>query len=422
MPTQTSTTTIDYHYGYKNWQNHVLVESYENLGTSFLATNQVIKDGPLPGYRQRISNGFNATTGLSGWKYDVVNSPANFWHESIAVGVGANFQQVKIEFKGHGLRSINSPQDLSVDQLATTHADNLAATRFASEVAAVASRFKGLTFSGELPEALRAIRSPFRSLRNGVSQYLGHLRRVGPTVPRFRRPKFVRDTWLEYAFGWRPLIADIDTAISQFYKNRTAHPIFEMVKASGTDRQNSVPVENSPADVGYGRYVYSTYHQETEVMVKYFGIYKSRGNGIADCHTYGFAPWEFVPTIWELIPYSFLVDYFTNIGNIISSWSYRFCDIEWVAKTVRKSHVIANIGTAIKLDPSSVYADKNFYSSVTVGSPGSSVARLITVDRTPVVQFAIPSLELQIPGLGVKWVNIFALSKNLNAARNALRS
>jgi hypothetical protein len=43
---------------------------------------------------------------------------------------------------------------------------------------------------------------------------------------------------------------------------------------------------------------------------------------------------HFLPTVWDLIPYSFVVDYFTNIGDYLSGLSLRFSDVSWGCKTV----------------------------------------------------------------------------------------
>lgn len=51
-----------------------------------------------------------------------------------------------------------------------------------------------------------------------------------------------------------------------------------------------------------------------------------------DWHTrMGLTIQEFVPTVWELIPYSFVVDYFTNIGDVVN-YAYS-ANLNWVYKS-----------------------------------------------------------------------------------------
>jgi hypothetical protein len=48
----------------------------------------------------------------------------------------------------------------------------------------------------------------------------------------------------------------------------------------------------------------------------------------------GLGPGDILPTIYELIPYSFVVDYFTNLGDVISAWSHQAIRPDWAQRTV----------------------------------------------------------------------------------------
>ena len=135
--------------------------------------------------------------------------------------------------------------------------------------------------------------------------------------------------------------------------------------------------------------------------------------------SFGLSAWEFVPTLWELIPYSFLVDYFTNVGGIIASWSYRSLGTDWVAKNVKweRSAITDNINFHWAPD----YFDPAGYDHWIEGHPGVSVVTERKVLRVPEVIVSTPSLELHVPGMtSLKWINILALSKNLTSTRKVL--
>jgi len=240
----------------------------------------------------------------------------------------------RLEYEARGSLCYLGLPSFSLD-MATTSADNLALKRYYSAINSVSTKLSGLVFTGELRESLRMIRSPARALRYGVSDYLRHLKRVGPTIAKRKRKSFVRDTWLEYSFGWRPLISDLDSAIDAFYSSKVTKPIFEMVKGSGRDKRVKSFLTNQQASNGGLIWAYDVEDTE-EVFVQYRGVYRSTGNGVSNSHHYGFKPAEFLPTLWELIPYSFLVDYFTNVGDIISSWSYRWQASDWTARLIRR--------------------------------------------------------------------------------------
>lgn len=374
----------------------------------------VTKGGPIPHWRKVIAAGGNATTGLTGSRSQVISIPG-----SLQMIQQSEFDPTvngRYVYKadgdlvtGFGLPAFNPNQDL------LTKADNLALKRYYDHVNSVNTKFKGLVFSGELRESLMLIRSPARSLRKGISHYLTQLKTVGPRMRKSKRPSFVRDTWLEYSFGWRPIINDIDNAIHAFYASKAAQPIFEMVKGTGLVA-DIVSSSSSSQSFSQLRWYWDQSVKE-EAYAKYFGIQFSNGRGISDAHKYGFHPAEFVPSIWELIPYSFLVDYFTNIGEIVQSWSYRFILNGWTARTYRQTLIQESTNEKVRQ-----LAPDGLYKYTITGQPGSRRAETVYVSRIPDPTLSLPSLELRVPGMDSRWVNIFALSKQLDSTSRALRS
>lgn len=391
----------------------------ENHYTATLGENSWLRSGPLVNHRRLIAEGLNATTSLSGWKVQVEGHAEADINFGIQLKTGSpTFGYRNIDVKGTVVLpqlSLNPPID--GDSL-FTQADNQARTRFYSSLSNSQSIFKGMVFAGELKETLHAIRHPAQALRNGVGKYLTHIKRYGRLLPKHRRPRFVRDTWLEYSFGWKPLISDIDSAIDEFYHSQWVRPIFTMVKGSAESVDKVVDSEGGKS-LGYGFWI-SWYNVLTRsASVKYYGTLRSVGNGISNNHLGGFAPWEFVPTIWELIPYSFLVDYFTNIGNIISSWSYRFIGCDWAARGTRAKVVSST--EAVKFFYYADYYDPSLYTHWMSGDPGTFAVSRSHVVREPSVFVPLPEFQVSVPGLNsLKWINVLALSKQLEGARQSL--
>lgn len=363
----------------------------------------------LPNWRQLISNGLCATTPLSGTDrgFEVIPSDMTVRKTSTNPLTQSRLYNTSGFYQDEG----QYPLGLILSE---TSAYNQALSRFYSSVAAKEAKFKGLVFSGELKESLSMIRHPAQALRRGLTEYLSHLRRVGPTLPFRQRRGFIRKTWLEYAFGWRPLISDIDSAITQFYLSQAARPIFEMCRGFAEDGQERGRIAVSYQPAG-GCKTQGWRVDFEKVMVKIYGTYHSEGNGIANSHHYGFSPWEFIPTVWELIPYSFLVDYFTNIGGILSSWSYRFLAPKFATRTIIRE------GTRTLEDLKLVDAPQEFGLQVsTYGQPGGFTSWYRSVDRVPDVGLPLPSLEVKVPGNWTQWMNIAALTTQLDGTRGVL--
>jgi hypothetical protein len=56
-------------------------------------------------------------------------------------------------------------------------------------------------------------------------------------------------------------------------------------------------------------------------MIRYKGavIAQVKGPSWQNDDLFGFNPQNFIPAAWELLPWSFLADYFTNIGDILTA-------------------------------------------------------------------------------------------------------
>jgi hypothetical protein len=404
------TFVMDYLFGVYNEtlrKDAVGPNRWGPFSESYIAT--VDKDTRRPNWRQLISNGECATTPLSVNEEHFLATPSDV---TVIRDKNTGTEKLRYYLRGQFLNEGKPPPGIPI---ISVDVENQALSNFYSNLAAVESRFKGLVFAGELKETLRMIRHPARALRNAVSEYLTDVKKRGSKLPRRGRPSFVRDTWLEWSFGVRPLISDLDGAIKAFYASQATHAIFEMVRGY---HESEVIVSSQPW--WYGPALNSKIEFVRVVLdntaVKLYGTYKSSGSGISDCHKYGFSPWEFVPTIWNLIPHSYLADYFTNIGAILESWSYRNLGPRFLSRTTfaeRRKEL-----RDLRLTPSTPEAG---YKITTYGSPGSFASWRRVIQRTPDIGTPLPSLTLKVPGRWNQWVNLAALSKQLDGTRSALR-
>lgn len=418
MPTKTS----------KTWRTETYSYTYETPAGKTQTTtrypveqldNTVTSAGPLKDYQYRIANGLNATTSLSGTLWTSTPKPLSGleWGRDVYNVQGVRTTYEHFRMSGQLCRVSSAGMLIGVGTVNYSSADNQAKSSFLQDLASVRDSFKGMVFAGELAESLHMIRHPAQALRNGLSSYLQRLKRGAAGKGRSARPKFVRDTWLEYSFGWRPLINDIDSAIDAFYRSRLPRPIFKMVHGSGVSRTRT----NSTAiDLDMGtHFAHWDVLDDLEAHVKYYGVYHSTGNGVSNVHSFGFSPHEFIPTLWELIPYSFLVDYFTNIGDIISSWSYRNIGCSWASKGTLGLYRREAINPKMNPKPAYLATGNKLYAR---GGLGSSRLDLRAVQRYPSVSIELPSLELQVPGMSsVKWLNLAALTTQLDGTRRSLR-
>lgn len=378
----------------------------------FVAENQVTKGENFRDWKYRIANGLDATTAMSGVLYTRSSNVA-----FMSGSASPKFPWVTCQDFPHvsGNGGIMYGVNLSIgpqpDVTSLVTADNKAKTKFISRAREVQTSFQGGVFIGELGETLRMLKSPVKTLRNGLSSYLGTLKKRRRQVRRSSPKKrlsvarnILADTWLEYSFGWKPLLSDIDDILDTIAKARSSvRERWRPINASGVDERfssstqsvfsNSLIVDIS---VNVNRYAKQqvTYRGCVNVEFPAQQVSKHLGNFTED----------FVPTVWELIPYSFLVDYFTNIGDIVSAATYARSHLRWVNRTE-----VSFLESEIMGSPIVTPNTSGFLNISAKCSPIREHRTRKSFSRASYGGSLVPILVLEVPGWGNKWLNMAAL-------------
>jgi hypothetical protein len=302
-----------------------------------------------------------------------------------------------------------------INQLSGTKADNEAKANFVKKARAAQTSFQGGVFLGEIRETIGLLRSPVKSLRRGLNAYLAAVkkrsRRIRST-PKSKRKgaakRIISDTWLEHSFGWVPLIHDIDDGLKTLTDAMVKEwPSSKLVVAYGKDK---IKYLDSYAIIGTATTPYLRFEtrQFTEVFVKYYGKVSIGSNSVSNLQRIGLDVSNWLPTLWELVPYSFLVDYFTNIGDIVSAASFNRSDVRWINRTEVRSDIQEAHQPSV-IAPAST-------SSISVATRCSASTGVYykrrVVDRDIYHGDLVPSLEFSIPGIGKRWLNMAALVNN----------
>lgn len=360
-----------------------------------------------PNWRQAIKSGYGATTPATGSRQTLqlvtgtaradylteINANLGIYRSDSSYVTGALFLS---------LPALTTPASLS-----SSSADTQARLQFLSKYRQTRTTFEGGTFFGELAETVRMLRHPAQALRRGLDSYYSTVKkRVGGIEQAKRNAvrsnRIVQDTWLEYSYGWRPLINDIRDA----GKLLNAHPWShrEVIQAQASSKLSDVRSRSSDS-FGLVNY-YVDFVTTGTTTVRYKGAVTGSVSPPTFQEQLGFAPSNFLPTIWNLIPYSFLVDYFTNIGQVIDGASLGIVGLAWGNKTVRRvrhrSIARMNASTTASLGASAY-----------ISASGGTV-EWVTFERSPVtaISVSIADIAFRVPGIGsTKWLNIAALAR-----------
>jgi hypothetical protein len=299
-----------------------------------------------------------------------------------------------------------------------TSADNQARSRFYKKARNTLTSFQGGVFLGELREAIQLLKPTKSALMRGIEDgYLGAVKRRIEGLNKRRLPASLRnrtlkvkkdilaETWLEYSFGLSPLVSDLDAARREIARYASHKAFSVRIQAGGSEE------EMSSADAGaltstWGSVSYRV-ARRYKVDVRYIGaVGIETGFGQRSIRQSLGLTWDqFVPTMWELIPYSFLVDYFANVGDLVSAASFPKSSFRWYLRGTKWENTHTHVSgpfTRPQNTSQTVYSGGGFV--------GQSTLKRYGVNRTPLSGSPpIPSLVLKVPGLPRQFFNLAAL-------------
>lgn len=293
-------------------------------------------------------------------------------------------------------------------------AERMALTNFYRNLRKARTEMSGFTFLGELRETVRMLRRPAEGLRRGLEEYTRQVKKLG----KYNRKGFQRDLsslYLEHAFGWTPLLSDTKS-IAEAIARLVTNVRIQRVRSVGyAEAAAETSTAQNPALVLYRRRV-----MKARTLVVYRGAIKAealRDASIPD--VFGFTLEEFIPSAWNLIPWSFVVDYFANVGDILEAATTDLSGLAWVQRTKIFTHEYRDEAHFVRhLYPS---GGGWVYGGSTSGPDVFTIHRK-TVQRRGLTSssLAVPTLQFTLPGMKQNF-NLAALAASLSSTSRAIR-
>lgn len=313
-------------------------------------------------------------------------------------------------------------------------AEKQATMRAYKQIRAATRVFTGGVFLGELRETLRMLRKPLAGLQDGLGSYLKALARketAAKAATRFRKgekrkaeraaQKAAQDRikssasqlWLEGMFGWIPLISDIEDATEAYEKlaKENNKDQFEKIRAVGTYECNVSNTDDVYAPI-------ANLTVRTSVRESQRAIFIIRGEvrirpqmALADtAGRLGFSLRDFIPTAWELLPWSFLVDYFADVGGYLDASTTDTSGVTWLVGTSVKERIKYLVTKSHRSDQPDASTLLDHYSSL-----ASSTIKRRTVGRVAPYPLASPTVLFRLPTAPLKLGNMLALWTQANS-------
>jgi len=261
---------------------------------------------------------------------------------------------------------------------------------------------------GEIRETIHGILHPLNTLREFTLSHLSNvLKRTKKLKAKHSLAKVAADSFLEYKFGWAPLAADIGQAYAGLTNNK-GHVDVQPIHGGAYD---TFPISKT---LGVQSESAGNFYVQTDLFVtgSYYvgykgGIRTSQANGrIGLAQMMQLDLPHFVPTIWDLLPYSWIADYFLNIGDVIRGLSFQTQNLTWGNLTIRTSNDYQYSSNMI--DNYFAPAWTKVLRTINGGNPSVSVVRF---SRGGISSGSlVPQLQFQLPLGSLKpWENMTAL-------------
>lgn len=266
------------------------------------------------------------------------------------------------------------------------------------------SDFSGPTFLVELRSLIKGIMNPMKVLREQLNILVSLERKIKRDKLRKRNVRdrnwanTISSTWLEFSFGIQPAISDITQICHTLNGKLDKAPGVSRVSYKFADREVVQYDENvAPNGIEGGATLRTRrnirYSRNYQLGLKrdYPSLSKLE-TPIQNLIDYSrFDLGEVLPTVWEAIPFSWLIDYVTNVGDLLGcSFDYNQSVMYGSTTSKIESHVLrfaskawaAPTGRLVAFDPEvfNTHYDK--------------------LVRTKVNELGFPKLEFSLPSVG----------------------
>lgn len=245
----------------------------------------------------------------------------------------------------------------------------------------------------DLGSTIGMLRRPLQGcvemLSKMTKHYNRHLKKTAVSAT-----KAASNTWLEYRYGWKPLAMDVETIIDAAHNVRAKYDKRHLVARSTVPYQTSdaFDVEVSDAWTCPGTSgMHGTLIVEINGKVSAGVVYDLKSQTTIDHlnRTLGARPQDVPAGLWECIPYSFVADWFLNVGDwlraVTPDPSVTLIG-NWVTKVVDIERKVVNLN---------VYKDSWYFPRVTAQVGGGSMTKTIyhRVVNQSVPSHPVPTLK-----------------------------
>lgn len=151
------------------------------------------------------------------------------------------------------------------------------------------------------------------SVRKMVQQFSREVLKPQKGLAASKRLKYASDRWLEYRYGWLPFVNSTYELLRTLSKRVDNKTQFVTLRSRSSWENSGQFATTLPGAYG----ALTGFRTEKQsVKSELCGVYRAR----TSLELYDFTSLNPLGIAWELVPYSFVVDWFVNIGETMELW------------------------------------------------------------------------------------------------------
>lgn len=362
----------------------------------------------IPGWKQRKAAGLSVTTGLTGVSTVLKKRKVLTYHQT-GINSWKGYNAYLSGF--HPLPALPWAQNVSADWSITAKALNDAAMDIHEQISAARSVFNGPTFIAELHEVIQLFRKPVQTLFGETMHFGREVVRLKNKLEKVKHIKSqyvqrdyagqLSDAYLKYKFGVEPLgkdLGDYAIAIDQLANTLGSRTSVRLDARA----QVFEPVDEVVYGVPDATYATQRVFRTKVADVRLHGSYRPRPD-LSAYSRFGFNLPDLVITAWEVLPWSFILDYFLNVEAVLRAQVQSTADVSWLELGTKQTFEVE--GAPVR----ALVTGADVSSWVATASGGAFRAQKIGVNRRSTTIPRVTFAFMSPPSKG-KQLNVAALA------------
>lgn len=370
----------------------------------FTESGQVYLGDSPKDWAVRLKLGLDATSEMIGTRYEHDGVRLNYHHSGLKGPVsGHEWTARGFAHPGNGL--LVDPGASPIEK-----ADNRASQKILERYKETVQTFGGLNFAAEVAETVTLFTQPLKGMLNrtiGFARQVGSIKKYALRKPTVYSEKLGK-IWLTWKFGIEPLADDLAAAAWAATQILNDDYRRETIGISGRGiASHKVDIGVSQRYDAYAPYAEQEISARLESQVRYRAKVRPHVGVPGDWAAVGgFEISDIPPAVWEGIPFSFLIDYFTNCNAVFSRISYGTATpyLTYITKGVKNIFEVS--GSAYRFRNEHPDVRDGYISGSCRG--GSFTTRRVVVHRSSGTELPPVTLNFKVPGI-TQGFNIAAL-------------